>query len=162
VVTVTQSGYLARQSHSHGSFDKSMSSTAADFRYLTPLVLMTALQRAGTIVCEPLSYFRLELPADLYVSILPVLAKLGAAPRPPHITGGICAVEGEIPAARVHKLQQQLPGLSQGEGVLETRFKRYAQVAGAVPERPRSDINALWNGRDICWPTVVEGERRAI
>jgi hypothetical protein len=28
-------------------------STAADFRKLTPLVLMQALKRAGTVVCEP-------------------------------------------------------------------------------------------------------------
>ena len=43
-VTLTQSGYWARQSHSHGVFDKSMSSTAGDFRNLTPLVLMGALR----------------------------------------------------------------------------------------------------------------------
>ena len=43
VVTVTHSGYWPRQSHAHGTFDKSMSSTAGDFRNLTPLVLMTAL-----------------------------------------------------------------------------------------------------------------------
>jgi len=30
-VTLTHSGYWARQSHAHGSFDKSMSSTAGDF-----------------------------------------------------------------------------------------------------------------------------------
>ncbi|MGI8332643.1 hypothetical protein ACRYCC_22045 [Actinomadura scrupuli] len=44
-VTMTHSGYWARQSHSHGVFDKSMSSTAADFRNLTPLVVMDALKR---------------------------------------------------------------------------------------------------------------------
>ena len=34
VVTMTHSGYYARQSHSHGTFDKNMSSTAGDFRNL--------------------------------------------------------------------------------------------------------------------------------
>jgi ribosomal protection tetracycline resistance protein len=53
VVTLTSSGYYPRQSHSHGTFDKSMSSTAGDFRNLTPLVLATALRRAGTSVHEP-------------------------------------------------------------------------------------------------------------
>ena len=47
-VTMTHSGYAARQSHAHGVFDKSMSSTAGDFRALTPIVLMRALRRAGT------------------------------------------------------------------------------------------------------------------
>lgn len=143
VVTMTRSGYLARQSHSHGTFDKSMSSTATDFRYLTPLVLMNALQQAGTTVYEPLHWFHLELPADLYTPVLPVLAKLRAVPRMARITGDRCTLEGEIPAARVHSLQQQLPALSRGEGVLESAFERYEQVVGAVPERPRTDINPL-------------------
>ena len=45
VVTMTHSGYWPRQSHAHATFDKSMSSTAGDFRLLTPLVLMQALER---------------------------------------------------------------------------------------------------------------------
>ena len=49
-VTMTHSGYWARQSSAHGVFDKSMSSTARDFRLLTPVVLRTALEQAGTIV----------------------------------------------------------------------------------------------------------------
>ena len=63
-VTMTHSGYWPRQSHAHGTFDKSMSSTAGDFRNLTPLVLMGALRRAGTTVYEPMHRFRLEIPAD--------------------------------------------------------------------------------------------------
>ena len=38
----------------HAGFDKSMSSTAGDFRNLTPLVLMAALVQASTEVLEPL------------------------------------------------------------------------------------------------------------
>ncbi len=52
-VTLTHSGYWPRQSHLHGTLDKSMSSTAGDFRNLAPLVLMAALAEAGTVVCEP-------------------------------------------------------------------------------------------------------------
>jgi ribosomal protection tetracycline resistance protein len=39
--------YWPRQSHAHAIFDKSMSSTARDFRQLTPLVLMDALTEAA-------------------------------------------------------------------------------------------------------------------
>ena len=46
VVTMTRSGYWPRQSHMHQKFDTSMSSTAGDFRNLTPLVLAEALRRA--------------------------------------------------------------------------------------------------------------------
>ncbi|MEV0614013.1 translation factor GTPase family protein [Nonomuraea sp. NPDC050404] len=139
VVTLTHSGYYARQSHANGVFDKSMSSTAGDFRNLVPLVLMTALRRAGTTVYEPLHRFRLELPPDTLGPMLPVLARLGAIPRtrPPSV------VEGEIPAARVHELEQRLPGLTRGEGVLECDFDRYEPVRGPLPERPRTDHNPL-------------------
>ena len=41
-VTLTHTGYFPRQSHAHAQFDKSMSSTGADFRQLTPLVLTAA------------------------------------------------------------------------------------------------------------------------
>lgn len=41
-VTMTRSEYWPRQSHAHARFDKSMSSTGADFRGVTPLVLMAA------------------------------------------------------------------------------------------------------------------------
>jgi ribosomal protection tetracycline resistance protein len=43
----------------------------------------------------------------------------------------------------VHELQQQLPGLTRGEGVLESAFDRYRPVRGQVPDRPRSDHNPL-------------------
>ncbi|MFB9629012.1 translation factor GTPase family protein [Nonomuraea helvata] len=139
VVTLTRSGYWARQSHSGGVFDKSMSSTAGDFRNLTPLVLMSALKRAGTRVLEPMHRFRLELPADTLGPVLPALARLGAVPlsRAPGL------VEGEIPAAKVHELEKLLPGLTRGEGVLECDFDRYQPVRGQVPERPRTDHNPL-------------------
>jgi ribosomal protection tetracycline resistance protein len=120
-----------------------MSSTGADFRGLTPLVLMSALRRAGTRVYEPIHRFRLELPADAVGSVLPALTRLRAVPGSPTVRGASCVLDGEIPAARVHELQQQLPGLTRGEGVLESAFDRYQPVRGAVPSRPRSDHNPL-------------------
>jgi ribosomal protection tetracycline resistance protein len=143
VVTVTHSGYWARQSHSHGVFDASMSSTAGDFRNLTPLVLMSALRQAGTRVYEPMHRFRLEIPADTFGPVLPVLTRLRAVPRTPALQDSSYRVEGEIPAAQVHELQQQLPALTRGEGVLESAFDHYQPVHGTVPTRPRSDHNPL-------------------
>ncbi|MFC0625773.1 GTP-binding protein [Kribbella deserti] len=143
VVTMTHSGYYARQSHSHGVFDKSMSSTAGDFRNLTPLVLMTAIQQAGTVVHEPVHHFRIEMPADTYGPILPLITRLRGVPHSPEIDGVTCVLEGDLPAAGVHELELLLPGLTSGEGVLETAFERYDPVTGLVPERPRTDHNPL-------------------
>jgi ribosomal protection tetracycline resistance protein len=143
VVTMTHSGYWPRQSHAHGTFDKSMSSTAGDFRNLTPLVLMTALARAGTRVYEPWHRFRLEAPADALTPLLALLARLHGVPRAHALQASSCVLDGEIPAARVRELEEQLPALTRGEGVLETAFERYQPVRGVVPARPRSDHNPL-------------------
>ncbi|MGW4643171.1 GTP-binding protein [Sphaerisporangium sp. NPDC004334] len=142
-VTLTHSGYAPRQSHAHATFDKSMSSTGTDFRGLTPLVLMDALRRAGTRVHEPLHRFRLEIPADTLRPLLPVLARLRAVPRTTATGGPVWVVEGEIPAARVHELQRHLPGVTRGEGVLESAFERYHPVAGEAPSRPRTGHDPL-------------------
>ncbi|MGV9455489.1 GTP-binding protein [Streptomyces sp. NPDC003635] len=143
-VTMTHSGYSPRQSHAHQGFDKSMSSTGYDFRGLTPLVLVEALRRAGTRVHEPMHRFRVEAPADTLGALLPVLAALGAVPASTETRGTTCVLEGAVPAARVHELEQRLPGLTRGEGELESAFDHYAPVTrGTVPERARTDHNPL-------------------
>ncbi|HEX3326537.1 MAG TPA: translation factor GTPase family protein [Actinomycetota bacterium] len=142
-VTMTHSGYLARHSHAHQRFDKSMSSTGEDFRRLTPLVLMTALQQAGTVVCEPIDRFRLDLPADALGHLVPVLGRLHAAFQAVETEGAWSSIRGHIAASRVHELRQLLPALTRGGGILESIFDRYEPVRGTIPVRPRSDNNPL-------------------
>jgi ribosomal protection tetracycline resistance protein len=139
LVTMTHSGFTPPPPYGWSKW----SSSAGDFRGLTPLVLMSALKQAGTRVYEPVHCFQLEFPADLVGSVLPALAKLRAIPRPPAVRGTSCTLEGEIPAVRVHELQQLLPGLTRGEGVLESTFDHYEPVRGEVPRRARSDSNPL-------------------
>jgi ribosomal protection tetracycline resistance protein len=146
-VTMTHSGYSPRQSHAHQGFSKGMSSTGADFRGLTPLVVMNALRQAGTTVCEPVHRFHLEVPGDLLGPLMPVLSRLGAVPGRPAQQGPTSLLEGDIPAANVHKLQLELPELTGGEGYFESDFDHFRAVAGtvpgAVPVRPRTDNNPL-------------------
>lgn len=144
LVTMTHSGYWPRQSHAHATFDKSMSSTAGDFRSLTPLVVMAALSRAGTAVYEPLHHFLLDLPAERSAVTLTALPHLAAVPLSTTARGSACVIEGEIPAARIRDLRRELPGLTGGEGILETAFDRYVRVHGAVlPSRPRTGPDPL-------------------
>ncbi|MFD3522137.1 GTP-binding protein [Streptomyces sp. NPDC058653] len=143
VVVLTRCGYAPRQSHAHGTFDKSMSSTGGDFRLLTPLVLMAALKDAGTTVCEPMHHFRLDVPADTYGAVLPALARRRAVPHTPSTDGTSYVVEGEIPAAQVHALEQLLPTLTSGEGVLEAVFDHHQPVTGPPPTRSRTDHDPL-------------------
>jgi ribosomal protection tetracycline resistance protein len=142
-VTMTHSGYFPRQSHAHQGFAKSMSSTGADFRGLTPLVVMDALKEAGTTVFEPVHRFRLDAPADVVGPLLPALARLRAVAGTPDVRGSSCTIEGDIAAAQVHELRQQLPALTKGEGVLECAFDRYEPATGSPPTRARTDNNPL-------------------
>jgi ribosomal protection tetracycline resistance protein len=66
-----------------------------------------------------------------------------AVVRTQEMLGSSYTLEGEIPAARVHELEQHLPALSRGEGVLECDFDSYQPVCGTIPTRPRSDHNPL-------------------
>lgn len=142
-VTMTHSGYLARQSHSYSAFDKTMSSTAGDFRNLTPLVFMEALKAAGTVVCEPINRFSLEIPADLVGAVFPLLTRHNAAPGGPLVRGLTALIEGTIPASEIHGLQQMLPHLTRGEGIFEATFDHYEPVDGPPPMRPRTDKDPL-------------------
>ncbi len=118
-------------------------SSPRDFRKLTPLVVMAALQRAGTVVCEPVQHFRLDAPADTLSVLLPVLAKLRAVPEVSATADSWCTLEGDVPAAQLNELRQQLSPLTRGEGVLETSFGHYQPVRGPAPSRPRTDDNPL-------------------
>jgi ribosomal protection tetracycline resistance protein len=130
-VTITQCGYI------------SPSSGARDFRLLTPLVLMAALREAGTVVCEPVQRFRLQIPDDSYGPAVSLLLRSEAIVRTTTVEGAMYTLEGQIPAARVHALQQQIPPVTSGEGLLEYTFDRYRRVSGPPPTRPRWDLNPL-------------------
>ncbi len=110
-------------------------STAADFRKLTPLVLEQALRQAGTAVCEPISRVRVELPPAAIGVVLAALARLGAAVETPSLEGQLALIETLLPATRAQELQRQLPGLTGGEGVLDSSFAGYRPVSGDPPAR---------------------------
>jgi ribosomal protection tetracycline resistance protein len=120
-----------------------LSSSASDFRNLTPLVLMTALCGAGTVVCEPQSAVRLEVPEPSLRGVLGALARLGATGQAAARDGAGYVVQCELPAGRLRALRQQLPGLTGGDGLLEADFARYRPAREPVPARVRTGCNPL-------------------
>ena len=116
-------------------------SKPADFRDLTPIVLMRALDEAGTVVCEPTLRVNLEAPAWAISAVLTALARLGVAVKQQSVHGDLTTIGTVVPAARVQELQRQLPGLTAGEGVLESTFDGYRPVAGDGPVRKRSTVD---------------------
>jgi ribosomal protection tetracycline resistance protein len=114
-------------------------STAADFRKLTPLVLRQALGEAGTLVCEPTVRAMLEIPTATIGSVLPVVTKLGGTVEPPVPHGQLSTVETVLPVTRADELQRQLAELTGGEGVLDSAFAGYQPVSVEPPPvSPRS------------------------
>jgi ribosomal protection tetracycline resistance protein len=118
-------------------------SPPADFRKLTPLVLMRALERAGTVVCEPVLRVSLEVPVESLGAVLPLLARHDAELQPPSLGGRLATIEALLPAARVHDVQRELPSLTGGEGTLESEFAGYHPVGGDPPSRRRTTPNPL-------------------
>jgi ribosomal protection tetracycline resistance protein len=116
----------------------SPSTTAAHFRKLTPLVLMAALDQAGTVVCEPMIRVSLEIPAGTTGSVLAAVARLGGTAGTSALRADIAVLETLLPAVRAQELKRQLPGLTSGEGVAETSFGGYRPVAAAPAEQAQS------------------------
>jgi ribosomal protection tetracycline resistance protein len=131
VVTMTDCGYAAPLTG------------AADFRRLTQLVLMTALERAGTWVCEPLAELSLEVPSSTAAGVLAALGRLGGRVTGQFSANGLTRASAVLPLARVRPLQHELPGLSMGEGILESRPGGYQPVGDNPPTRPRSSPTPL-------------------
>jgi ribosomal protection tetracycline resistance protein len=127
VVTITDSNYYVGDGMGKPISD-TPKTTAADFRKLAPIILHDALQQAGTVVCEPICRFTLEIPNNALAKVLSILTRLNGIPyatEPDHET---YKLQGYIPSAHIHDLQQQLPDLTSGEGFLEYEFDRYEPV----------------------------------
>jgi len=117
--------------------------TAGDFRKLTPLVLMLALQRARTTVCEPIMRVGIEVPTDTVGVVLAAVVRLGGVVDMPSPRGSLSVIETLLPVARVQHLTRELPGLTGGMGVVETSFGGYQPVGGPPPIRQRTMANPL-------------------
>ncbi len=140
VVTMTRCGYSVPDGPPSR---RGPLSTAADFRKLTPLVVKQALERAGTVVCEPTERVTLEVPTQAIGTVMPALARLGAVVEMPIPRGELSTIEAALPVTRAGDLQRQLPGLTGGEGVIESAFDGYEPVSGTMPTRVARRLAAL-------------------
>jgi ribosomal protection tetracycline resistance protein len=136
VVTMNECGYYIGDGPSKRVLPTPRT-TAADFRKLTPLVLREALRRAGTVVCQPMARVRIELPAPKTGEVLSALARLGAATEMPRLDAEISVVTAMLPSAQVRSIQEQLPALTGGEGVVDATFGGYEPIHGSNPPPER-------------------------
>ncbi|AIG74295.1 Oxytetracycline resistance protein [Amycolatopsis japonica] len=108
MVTVTHTGYF------------SPVSAAGDFRKVTPFVLEEALRDAGTEILEPVSRVEVELPADSVTATLSRLVECGGLVTGSVVRGDRAELTGVLPLGEVARFEQQLPGLTHGEGLMAT------------------------------------------
>ncbi len=109
--------------------------TAAHFRKLTPIVLMRALTRAKTVVCEPRVRARIETPSATVGAVVASAAQLGGALEPPTVRGSLSIIETVIAARRLQDLQRSLSDVTGGEATVETTFAGYSPASGSPPVR---------------------------
>jgi ribosomal protection tetracycline resistance protein len=91
-------------------------------------VLHAALTQAGTVVCEPIMQTRVETPSESLGAVLALLSRLGAAVGAPTVHSDLSIVEATLPAARAQELRTRLPGITSGEGVVESELAGYRPV----------------------------------
>jgi ribosomal protection tetracycline resistance protein len=135
VVTLTRAGFW------------SPVSTAADFRKLTPLVLMQALLVAGTEVREPVEELDLEIPEDTFGAVCGALVNARATIRNVAREGASHRIICEIPTAELRSVEQQLPRLTGGNGGWVSSFAGYVPVTrqrARASARIRSTARIIW------------------
>lgn len=130
-LTLTRIGYLRPMT------------AAADFRNLTRMVVLQALQRAGSDVYEPSYTVEVEVPPDALSSVIGFLMSLGADLAQSTQAGSAWVIAGEIPARLLQDLASELPGLTHGEGTIWYEPGSDRRVRGQVPIRERFDGNPL-------------------
>ncbi len=130
-VTLTTTGY------------SSPLSTAADFRNLVPLVLMEAMHRAGTLVCEPFDELLLDIPADTYGAVCSAVLNARGTLQDTQTDGETSRLVCLIPTAELRAIEQQLPRLTRGDGGWESHFAAYIPITTTPPARERVGPNPL-------------------
>jgi ribosomal protection tetracycline resistance protein len=134
VVTLTHTGYA------------SPVSTAKDFRSLTPLVLMKALNEAGTNVYEPVNKLQFIVPEFSLSKVLSSLGALEGTFEEPRFVNGIVHINGTIPVRTSDQLKAEVHALTSGEGLLTIRPGGHVRVRGNIPENSRKQVNPLHRG----------------
>ena len=140
VVTMTRCGYSVPDGPPS---KRGPLSTSSDYRKLTPIVLMDALEQARTSVCEPVVQVRLEVPAESVGAVIAVIGQLGATAEMGSLRGDLATVDTVLSILAAQDLQRELSRLTSGEGVLESTFLGYEPVSGDPPTRRRTTVSPL-------------------
>ena len=117
---------------------------ASDFRNLTPVVLMQALQQSGTNVFEPQHTFELEYPEIAQSRVLNYISSKGLEIySTKKLTLDTCITEGAVVSRLIQEFNSALPGLTHGEGTFSTQPGLDRPIVGKNPVRQRRGADPL-------------------
>ncbi len=101
------------------------------------MLIHEALRQAGTVVCEPVETFHLEIPVSALPAVTVTAARLSGLITGTTPVGDALALTGILPTRTVQPLLAQLPELTSGEGVFTSEVAHYTPVTGPPPVRAR-------------------------
>ncbi|MGN7313406.1 GTP-binding protein [Alkalicoccobacillus gibsonii] len=130
-VTLTNTGYA------------SAVSTAADFRNLTPIVLMKALNIARTKVFEPLNSFELRIPLEFLSKVTSLLYRLSTTVHSPNITDHFAELKGIVAVRKSDLLKKELQTITSGEAFITYKPCGYTEMKKDFLRKKRLTINPL-------------------
>ncbi|WP_405163682.1 TetM/TetW/TetO/TetS family tetracycline resistance ribosomal protection protein [Nocardia sp. NBC_01499] len=107
--------------------------TTADFRGLTPIVLDHAIRIARTQLLEPYHRFEIDIPADTFTPVTAYLATLATDIDNTTTSAHTWQIRGAIPARHVGTAQQQLVGLTHGDGIWWSEPADYRPTTNPAP-----------------------------
>lgn len=107
----------------------SVESTPADFRNLTPMVLMEAVDNAKTKLLEPINEFELRVPEYSISKAMFDLKMMGAEFDSPDLAGGDYILNGLIPVESSKDYQIKVASYTEGKGIFITKFGGYRDTA---------------------------------
>lgn len=117
---------------------------AADFRCITPILTLKALQQAKTKFYEPCQLFELEMSKDTLGNVMTFLTTCEAEiHNTEQLNDYNVLITGELPSRSVQTVAKNLPGLTHGEAAFITFQGKDRLYTGPVPARPRQDGNPL-------------------
>ncbi len=103
----------------------SVESTPSDFRNLTPMVLMEAIDNAKTRLLEPINEFELSVPEYAISKSMFDLKMMGAEFDGPNLVGDDYVLNGLIPVENSKDYQIKIASYTEGKGIFITKFSGY-------------------------------------
>lgn len=132
-----------------GAFN-SVDSTPSDYRNLSPIVFMEALNIAQTKLLWPVNTFTIKVDQDHYGRIMADLLSMKAFDIETVEEGGKFTIRGKLPVETSRTYEKKFIATTSGMGMLSQVFYKYMETPeGIYKERSKNYVDPLNRGKYI-------------